>query len=282
VTAPSSSAWPSSSDALMGRFRALVAYDGAPFHGWQIQPGVATVEGELTAALARIAGRACKVQGASRTDAGVHALGQVIHFDYEGRLGPAELQKALNAIASPAVRLLHCEAAESGFHARHDARGKLYRYDLWLERVHHPLYRARSLHVPGRLNLSAMRAATAHFLGERDFSALRAAGCDAPSPVVEVHRVEVGGEPPNVAIWVEGAAFLKYMVRALVGTLLDVGRGRRPADSIPALLERGDRGQAGMTVGPEGLHLVWVRYPEHPWSQGAAALTTGARGVQIA
>ncbi|MBN1946732.1 MAG: tRNA pseudouridine(38-40) synthase TruA [Bradymonadales bacterium] len=249
----------------MGRFRALVAYDGTDFFGWQIQPTVRTVEGELTTALARISQRISKVQGASRTDAGVHAEGQVIHFDYQGRMTAAELLRGLNALSGPDVALLRCETAADSFHARHDARGKLYRFDLWADRIGHPLFRRTTLHVPYRLDLDAMRQAAGHLVGEHDFSCFRASTCDAPSPRLRLSRLELVGNPPLLQFLVEGTAFLKYMVRTLVGTLLEVGRGRRSPDSMVELLQTADRTQAGETVGPRGLHLVRVDYEQRLW-----------------
>ena len=262
----------------MPRHRLLVTYDGAPFHGWQIQRDVRTLEGELTNALSRLAGQPLKLQGASRTDAGVHALGQVAHFDYDGRLGPPELLKALNALAHPAVRVWRCEPCAPDFHARHDARGKLYRFDLWVDRIHHPLHRERTLQVKQRLDLEAMQRGASHLVGHHDFTALRSASCDARSPWVTLHSIDVLGEPPLVRVEVAGAAFLKYMVRSIVGTLLEVGRGHRDPDSLPALLASRDRSLAGPTARPHGLHLVYIRYPGHPWAEGVA-LTAGSTGV---
>ena len=202
-----------------------------------------------------------KVQGASRTDAGVHAEGQVAHFDYDGEMDAYRLRKGLNAVTDRAVRVLEVEATDPEFHARHDARGKQYRYDIWAHAVHHPLYRGTTLHVWRSLDLEAVRRAAPHFLGERDFSALRAAGCDARTPVTRLTRLELVGSTPALSVIVEGTSFLKYMVRNLVGTLIDVGVGRREPDSIPDLLAARDRHQAGQTAAPHGLRLMWVRYP---------------------
>jgi tRNA pseudouridine38-40 synthase len=259
------------------RFRALVAYDGAAFHGWQIQSAAHTVEGELTRALAQVHGRLgstlpLKVQGASRTDAGVHAEGQVAHFDYHGDMDARRLARAINAVSDPAVRVLHLEPAPSDFHARHDARGKQYRYRLWAHSESHPLRRHQAMHVRHALDLDAMRAGAPQLLGTHDFTSLRASGCAAASPVVTLTRLEIQGTPPALELVVEGTAFLKYMVRNLVGTLLEVGRGRLDADAIPALLRAKDREQAGETAPPHGLRLMWVRYPEHPWRSGEAVL----------
>ncbi len=267
----------------MPRFRGLVAYSGTDFHGWQIQPDVRTVEGELTDALETIARTRSKVQGASRTDAGVHAEGQVMHFDYEGSMRPDQLKNGLNAVSSRDVRVMALEPCPSDFNARHSARGKLYRFDLFLGRAHHPLYRGTSWQIQGDLDISAMRAAAQHFLGTHDFTSLRAAGCSAPSPVLTLSRIDILEETPHITIMVAGNAFLKYMVRTLVGTLVRVGRGKRDPESIPALIEAKDRSQAGTTARPEGLRLVYVNYPDFLWSDGRPWKTVnkelGARRV---
>lgn len=252
----------------MPRFRGLVAYRGSAFHGWQIQPDVRTVEGELTDALETITRTRSKVQGASRTDAGVHAEGQVMHFDYDGDMRPDQLRDGLNAVSSRDARVMTVEPCPSDFNARHSARGKLYRFDLYRGRAHHPLYRATSWQIQGQLDLAAMRSAARHFIGTHDFSCLRAAGCSAPSPILTLSRIDIIGDAPHITIMVAGNAFLKYMVRTLVGTLVRVGRGRRDPESIPSLIEAKDRSQAGDTARPEGLRLVYVNYPNFPWLDG--------------
>jgi tRNA pseudouridine38-40 synthase len=246
------------------RYRARVAYDGTDYHGWQIQPNVPTVEGELTRALAQISQAESKVQGASRTDAGVHAEGQSIHFDYDGPMDAAELAKGLNGVSAWDVRVIECAQTEGDFHARHHACGKLYRYDLWADPVSNPLRRRYATHVPGPIDVEAMKRAAAHFVGEHDFTALQSASCEAPSPILMMNRVEIVGTAPALSVYVDGAAFLKYMVRTMVGTLLEVGHGRREADSIPDLLASRDRSQAGRTAKAHGLHLVEVRYDRPP------------------
>lgn len=257
----------------MPRYRALVVYDGTSFHGWQTQPKTRTVEGELTTALAQISGAHKRVQGASRTDAGVHAEGQVAHFDYEGPMNAWQLREGLNALSGHDVRVTAVEQISDDFHARHDAHGKLYRYDLWNARVHHPLYRRVTPHIIGSLDLDKMRRAAGHFEGEHDFSSIRGAGCSAYSPVVSLHRVEITSTGPVVRTFVEGSAFLKYMVRTLMGTLIEVGRGRRDPDSIPELLLQKDRTKAGKTAQPMGLRLIHVRYPDFPWDDGEICKT---------
>ena len=263
----------------MPRYRALIAYDGTSFHGWQIQPAVRTVEGELTAALAQISGGTRTiVQGASRTDAGVHAEGQVAHFDYAGPMNDWKLREGLNALSGHDVRVMHVERPLKDFHARHDAQGKRYRYDVWNDRVQHPLFSRTSTHIKGRLDMDKMRVAAQHFEGKHDFSCLRGAGCSAPSPVVVLYRVEMERVGPLIRTYVDGSAFLKYMVRTLMGTLLEVGRGCRDPDSIPDLLRERDRTKAGKTAEPRGLRLIFVRYPDFPWEDGDCWKTAAMEG----
>ncbi|MCA9562550.1 MAG: tRNA pseudouridine(38-40) synthase TruA, partial [Myxococcales bacterium] len=210
----------------MGRFRLLVAYHGANFHGWQIQSSVRTVEGELSRAFSTLARVETKVQGASRTDAGVHAEGQVAHVDYDGDLDCFRLRRALNGIADRDVRVAHCEPVDESFHARHSARGKQYRYTIWNHRAAHPLMTDRAAHVPRLLDTDKMQRAARDLLGERDFSCFRAASCDAKTPVVALSRVDVRRSGDLVELVVEGSSFLKYMVRTISGTLIEVGLGK--------------------------------------------------------
>lgn len=262
----------------MPRFRALVVYNGSPFRGWQIQPNVRSVEGELTNALQTLSRVRNKFQGASRTDAGVHAVGQVAHFDYDGRMSARQLLLGLNSVSDHAVQVLHVEETADDFNARFHARGKRYRYDLWIGRPHHPLYQWCTGQVKGAIDLELMERAAGHFLGEHDFSCLRASGCSAKSPILRIGRIAFVGAPPVVRVIVEGNAFLKYMVRTLVGTLVDVGRGRRPPDSIPDLIASRDRTRAGNTAPAQGLRLVHVRYPETPWADGSVFKSADPEG----
>lgn len=261
------------------RFRILVAYDGGAFHGFQIQADVRTIEGELTDALEQIVGQRTKVNGASRTDAGVHAYGQVAHFDHAGKLSALRLREGLNAISSYDVRVIHCEETHPRFHSRHKSSGKLYRYDLWNDRVHHPLFRRNSLHIKSHLDLDAMQRAADELVGKHDFTSFRASHCSAKSPVLPIDRITFVGQPPLVSIHVEGPAFLKHMVRTIVGTLLDVGRGKRSPESMADLLAARDRTLAGNTADAKGLHLVYVRYLDYPWANGVTALTADEAGV---
>jgi tRNA pseudouridine38-40 synthase len=242
--------------------RLVLEYDGTDFAGWQRQAqGERTVQGVLEDALRGVCGQPPDVEGAGRTDAGVHARGQVAGVRVETRLAPAELQRALNAVLPSDVAVRELEVAPEGWHPRRSARGKLYRYAIWNGRVRSPL-RERFAHwVPQPLDVPAMAAAAACLLGTRDFRSFQAAGSGIEQTVRTLSRAELLGEAGgDLALELEGDGFLRHMVRNVAGTLLEVGLGRRAAGSLPALLDARDRDQAGPTAPPQGLVLVQVRY----------------------
>ncbi len=257
----------------MPNFRLLVEYDGTALAGWQIQPEPArTVQGLLVAAVTRITGIAATVNGAGRTDAGVHAEGQVASTAIATRLGPAELQRALNALLPWDVAVCEVSVVPDSFHARRDAHSKLYVYRLWTGTARSPLRARNALWIRAPLDLDAMRAAARFVVGTHDFSAFRGAGSAVVGSVRTLSRVEIhGAGGGDVALHFEGNGFLRYMVRNLVGTLLEVGRGRRAPAAIPALLAARDREQSGPTAPAQGLTLVRVRYDFPPESRGLAA-----------
>jgi tRNA pseudouridine38-40 synthase len=243
--------------------RLVLEYDGTGLVGWQRQHNGPSVQQHLEEALAAMLGRATPVTGASRTDAGVHALGQVAHFQTEAAIPPHGLRRGLNTLLPPSIAVVGCSEAAPGFHARFDSRGKHYRYTLLTRPDRSPLWLHRAWHCPRPLDLAAMEAAAAHLLGERDFAAFRASGCTAKTTRRRVDAVRFTRERDDLLhIDVLGNAFLRNMVRIMAGTLVDVGEGRRAAWDIPAILDSGDRTRAGRTAPPGGLTLVAVFYPE--------------------
>ena len=262
----------SACDNLLLRMRNIkltIAYDGTAFHGWQFQPGLSTIQGAINDAARKITEENIVAHGASRTDAGVHALGQVAHFKTASNLPAAEFQRALNALLPPTIRIVECEEVGHDFHARWLAHGKTYRYRIYRGRVLPPFEFGRAYHYPGPLDESAMSAAARFFEGEHDFTTFAASsGSDdvdgerdmlrmiyssqiiRPTDVDEIHYV------------VHGRSFLRYMVRKIVGTLLEVGRGRLAPGDIPQIFELRDRSRSGPTVPPEGLYLVALDYPD--------------------
>jgi len=247
-------------------FKLTLEYDGTDFEGWQAQPeGHRTVQGVLEEVLARFAGERTAVVGAGRTDAGVHAEGQVAGVRLATRLDAAALRRALNAQLPRDLAVLAAAQVPERFHARYDARAKCYRYDLWNAPEPSPLRARRALHAPRPLDLAGMAEAAAHFAGTHDFSSLRAAGSREGDPVRTLHRVAVRGVAgAALCVEVSGSGFLRHMVRNLVGTLLQVGEGQRPAASVPALLAARDRAAAGPTAPPWGLTLERVLYGPFP------------------
>ena len=248
----------------MRHFRLVLEYDGAAFAGWQAQAGDArTVQGCLRAAAEKISGADARIQGSGRTDAGVHAAGQVASVALETEMEADELQRALNGNLPRDLVVLDVEPSDADFDPRRQAKAKCYAFAVWNGRLHSPLRAARYVHVPEALDLAAMRDAAGHLVGTHDFASFQAAGSDVVHTVRTLGRAEIhGASGDEVFFEFEGSGFLRHMVRNLVGTLLEVGQGRRAPDSMPALLAVRDRGQAGPTAPAKGLTLAWVDYPD--------------------
>ena len=250
-------------------FKLVLEYDGAGFAGWQLQrEGQRTVQGELQAALAPLAlgpvgAGPLRIMGAGRTDAGVHAEGQVASVRLETRLDPETLQRALNAKLPADLVVLGCEASPPGFDARRDALSKHYRYRIWNHRLRSPLRSARSHQVREPLDRDSMEEAAAHLAGRHDFACFQASGSDVPHTIRTLTRCQVAGAPgAEIVLDLEGDGFLRHMVRNVAGTLIEVGLGKRAPGSLPALLEGRDRSLAGPTAPAAGLTLMAVRYPD--------------------
>ena len=250
----------------------LLAYDGSAYRGWQVQPGAPTIQGALTEALRPLAGAGVRVTGASRTDSGVHALGQVASVTTERPLSAAVTQAALNARLPRDVRVVAARAVASGFDARRSARLKRYGYLLWRAPVPSPFLLRYAWHVCEPLNVAAVRAALAPLRGKHDFSAFQAAAGRDRLPLCRVRAVRLVERGSLLAVVVSADAFLHHMVRNIVGSLLEVGRDRRPPGWIAEVLAGRDRRLAGPTAPAHGLFLLSVRYPE-PLFPG------GSRGV---
>ena len=243
-------------------FRLTLEFDGAEFEGWQIQPnGRRTVQGELEVALARVTRERVRAVGSGRTDAGVHAEGQVASVRLETDLDPDRLRRALNAALPDDVAVREVAVARDGFDARRHATAKLYRYSLWNAPDRAPLRRHRALCLQRPLDLARMRAAAEQLVGSHDFASFQAAGSQVTSTVRTLRRLEVTGAPgAAVDFWFEGSGFLRHMVRNLSGTLIEVGSGRRDPEGMTALLAARDRHRAGPTAPPHALTLVSVSY----------------------
>ncbi len=247
-------------------FRLTLQYDGSEFHGWQIQDGQRTVQGELTRALELLEGRAVVVHGAGRTDAGVHAAAQVASVELQREMTPEKLRAAINGNLPRDVRVIEAEAASEDFHARYSARGKTYCYRIFNAPFQSPFWSRYALHEARNLNLELMQDAASLFLGEHDWTAFSAAQSDVKTRVRTVTKLEVGeswserGQGSMIEIVACANGFLRYMVRSIAGTLLAVGRGEMNVEDITRAIECGDRELVGATAPAHGLTLMRVDY----------------------
>ena len=270
--------------APMPTFKIALAYDGTDFVGWQRQANGVSVQGLIEDALRTLDGRDVDVAGAGRTDAGVHALGQVAAFTIARELEPDALVRALNAHLPHAVRVLTAEDALPIFHPRFGARTKTYRYRLWNGDVMSPFERRYAWHVPGPLDVDAMSAAARLLEGRHDFAAFQATGSSVTTTEREIFSsriancglrigaafetksaIESAIRNPHSAILcyeVSGTGFLRHMVRIIVGSLVEIGRGRQPVEWISGVIASRNRTMAGPTAPPEGLFLVRVEYAD--------------------
>lgn len=245
----------------MRQLRLTVEYDGTGLAGWQRQANAATVQGHLEAALERLLGHPVRVSGASRTDAGVHARGQVAAFSTPHTIPADGLRRALNGVLPPAIAIAEAVEVEPAFHPRFWATGKHYRYLWWLRRDRSPRWHTRAWHRHRPFDLEQMRAAAQHLRGEHDFSSFRAAGCVSRSTHRRLDEVTLSYlEPHLLALDVRGNAFLRNMMRIIAGTLVEVGEGYRPPEWVAQALAARDRKAAGITAPAHGLELMAVFY----------------------
>ena len=244
------------------RFAAGVEYEGSAYAGWQAQPHARTVQGEVEAALSRVADRTVGVACAGRTDAGVHALGQVIHFDSEAARGADAWLLGANSHLPADISLRWVRLVPADFHARHSAQARRYRYVIHTSRARSALFARRAHWCKAALDAAAMHAAAQSLLGEHDFSAFRAAECQSRTPMRNVREIVVAARGEWIMLDIEANAFLHHMVRNIAGALMEVGRGERPTGWMGELLAGRDRRLAGVTAGPEGLYFLLARYDD--------------------
>lgn len=272
---------PDAAPAGTTRIALAVEYDGSAFSGWQKQaaPALPTVQSALEAALSSVANHPVATTCAGRTDAGVHATCQVVHFDCRLDRGVKAWTQGVNSLLPGSVRVLWAQAVADQFHARFSATGRRYRYVLFQRAVPSAILYGRVTPVRQPLNLDALNSASRLLIGEQDFSTFRAAGCQSRSPFREVTRAQWSQTGPFIVFHIEANAFLQHMVRNLVGSLLAVGREEQAPEWIAELLRARDRTVAGKTAPPDGLYLAGVDYPDQwqlPATSGDPPMLVGS------
>jgi tRNA pseudouridine38-40 synthase len=245
----------------MPRLAIGLEYDGTGFCGWQRQEHAVSIQAAVERAISLVADEPVSVNAAGRTDAGVHATGQVAHFDTGATRVPRSWLLGANSNLPPGISVSWVQAVAAGFDARYSAVARTYRYLILNRAARSALYRHRAWWLFGELDVGAMQAAAPLLLGEHDFSAFRAAQCQARSPRRELQQLSVGRWGPFVVIECRANAFLHHMVRNIVGSLVRIGRREEPPEWLRAVLDGRDRRAAGMTAAAEGLYLCRVHYP---------------------
>jgi len=265
----------------LSRYALTVAYDGSRFSGWQTQPEATAAQDALERALSAVAGETIRTVCAGRTDAGVHALRQVVHFDSASQRPLTAWVRGTNAHLPGALAVRSATAVVDSFHARYGAVRRRYRYLLYRSPVRHPLLAQRAGWTFREVDVARMRAAAAALIGEHDFSAFRSAQCQAASPVRRLEELSLCERGPFVVFTFVANAFLHHMIRNIVGSLLAVGEGRREPRWLDELLVGRDRTRAAATFAPDGLYLDGAQYDEQhgvpSWSEGDDALFEALR-----
>lgn len=258
------------------RYKAILSYDGTQFAGFQVQTNACTIQGELEKVLTKISkGETIRVHGAGRTDAGVHARGQVVHFDFPFFIEPVGMQKALNTLTTKEMTFTHVELTDEDFHSRYQAKGKMYRYTVDNNRFRDPFLRHFSCHHRYPMSLDPLEKALNYLIGTHDFTSFASTHGETAHNIRTIYQatVEVDELSNKWTFTFVGNGFLYNMIRILMGTLLEVADGRRSAADIPLILEAKDREAAGKTSAPEGLCMEKVYYdvseiPGHSLTKG--------------
>jgi tRNA pseudouridine38-40 synthase len=245
----------------MRAIKLIIEYDGTAYHGWQIQPGLMTIQGVLMEKIRQITQGEVNLIGAGRTDAGVHALGQVANFHTESTIDLTSLQKGLNSLLPPDIVVRGIEEVEEEFHARFSAKSKVYEYCILNQPYPSAICRNFAWFIPYTLDISSMKRCGEILIGTHDFSSFRAAGDESRHSVRKVLRLEIELREGNmIVVVVEANAFLREMVRSIIGTLIDVGRGKTTLTEFKKIFRAQDRRRAGMTAPAHGLFLKEVTY----------------------
>ncbi len=244
----------------MRNIKVTIEYDGTGYHGWQSQENAIAIQSVAEDAFKKLTGENIKLIGASRTDTGVHAYGQVANFLTESRIPGEKFFLAVNCLLPPDISIVHSEEVPEDFHSRFSAKGKKYKYLIYNDRAPSALMRSRAFHVPAPLNLEDMKKAADLIPGKRDFSAFKASGSSVKDSVRTVTGIELQKNDKIIELTVSGDGFLYNMVRIIAGTLVDVGLEKIAPDELSSILESKDRTKAGRTAPAQGLYLVEVYY----------------------
>ena len=245
----------------MRNIKLTIEYDGKDFNGWQKQPGKLNIQGSIEAAIKQITGEDVQLNASGRTDAGVHAWGQVANFKTESNLPIEKFPIAINTKLKRSIRIINAEEVDERFHSRLSCKRKTYRYVINNSEYASAIYRNLETHIPQKLDINKMQEAVKYFEGEHDFKAFKASGTSSKSSVRTIYKAEVL-EMPNNRIYIEltGNGFLYNMVRIIAGTLVDVGLEKIEPEEIPNIIKQGKRELAGKTLPPNGLYLLRVEY----------------------
>ncbi|HUL20752.1 MAG TPA: tRNA pseudouridine(38-40) synthase TruA [Thermodesulfobacteriota bacterium] len=245
----------------MRNIKLLIEYDGTNYQGWQIQPKGPTIQGILEEKIGLLTGQPVQLFGSGRTDSGVHALGQVAHFKTQSPMDISTIQRALNSLLPPDIVIQKVEEVDQGFHARKHSKSKIYEYRILNRNLRSAFHRGYVWHIPQKLDLAEMKKATQGLIGEHDFSAFRTVGSPTRTTVRRVFRAEwKGGRDGLIRFEIEANGFLKQMVRSIIGTLVEIGKGKIKAVDLRRILNSKDRKEAGPTAPAQGLFLKEVKY----------------------
>lgn len=244
------------------KYAACIEYDGSAYFGWQYQDHAPSVQGDVEAALSKVANHPIKIVCAGRTDTGVHGIGQIIHFESDAKRSIDAWQKGTNSNLAHSAVVRWVQPVDDDFHARFSAGARRYRYVILNRGTRPAILSKRVANYRKPLDAELMNQAAQHLLGEQDFSSLRAAGCQAKHAVRTIHDIQVSRSGDFIYLDVKANAFLYHMVRNIAGTLFVVGEGLQPVEWVPELMAKLDRREAGATAPPGGLYFVHVDYPE--------------------
>lgn len=248
---------------IMRNIKLLIEYDGTNYQGWQVQPKGPTIQGVLEEKLGLLTGQPVRLFGSGRTDSGVHALSQVAHFKTQSQMDIRTIQRALNSLLPHDIVIQKAEEVGEGFHARKHSKSKIYEYRILNRNLRSAFHRGYVWHIPQKLNLTEMKKATQILVGEHDFSSFRSVGTPTRTAVRKVSRAEwKRGRDGLIRFEIEANGFLKQMVRAIVGTLVEVGKSKMKAVEFRKILDSKDRKKAGPTAPAQGLFLKEVKYTE--------------------